>query len=109
MGDSLMGPSRDKDVEENKKGDGWKEKNVCKRYLVGFCPNNSQDNWFHNTRRDTGMCYKVHSDRLRSDFEAHPDKGKYQQDYEKDFLSYLESLVHEADAWIAREKGNAAG
>merc|ERR1712187_906200 len=51
----------------------------------------------------------IHSDRLRSDFEAHPDRSKYQHDYEKDFLSYLEGLIHEADAWIARERGNAAG
>lgn len=106
--DSLMGPSRDKSAEEQQKGDGWKERNVCKRYLVGFCPNNAQDNWFHNTRRDVGTCSKVHSDRLKDDFEKHPDRERYQYDYEKDFLDFLEGLVREADAWIAREKGNCA-
>eukprot|EP00927_Polykrikos_kofoidii_P062970 TRINITY_DN57783_c0_g1_i1.p1 TRINITY_DN57783_c0_g1~~TRINITY_DN57783_c0_g1_i1.p1 ORF type:complete len:287 (-),score=52.76 TRINITY_DN57783_c0_g1_i1:22-807(-) len=107
--DSLMGPSRDKSFEEQQKNDGWKERNVCKRYLIGFCPNNCNDNMFHNTRRDTGMCTKVHSDRLKQDFEGHPDRTRYEPEYEKDFLIYLESQISEADAWIAREKGNCAG
>jgi len=108
--DSLMGPSRDKSMEEQQKTDGWKEKNVCKRYLVGFCPNSEQDNWFHNTRRkDINVCCKIHSDRLKTDFEEHPEKERYQADYEKDFLEFLEGLVREADAWISRETGNCAG
>jgi len=106
--DSLMGPSRDKSTEENAKGDGWKDKNVCKRYLVGFCPNSVQDNWFHNTRRDIGVCTKIHSDRLKTDFEEHKDRAKYEPEFQKDFLLFLEGLVREADAWIARERGNCA-
>lgn len=108
--DSLMGPSRDKSAEEQQKEDGWKDKNVCKRFLVGFCPNNVQDNWFHNTRRkDINVCNKVHSERLQSDFEKHPDRERYQAEYEKEFLDFLEGLVREADAWIARESGNCTG
>lgn len=104
--DSLMGPSRDKGQEEQQKADGWKDRNVCKRFLVGFCPNDAQDNWFKNTRRDTGTCNKIHSERLKELFENHADRQKYESEYEKDFLTYLEGLVHEADAWIAREKKN---
>lgn len=105
--DSLMGPSRDKDMKEQKRSDGWKERNVCKRYMVGFCPNMpGEDNWFKNTRRAIGSCTKIHSEALKLQFEQHPDKEKYQADYEKDFLSYLEGLVHEADQWISREKKN---
>jgi len=108
--DSLMGPSRDKSKEENLKSDGWKENNVCKRYLVGFCPNSAQDNWFHNTRRkDMNVCTKIHSDRLKSDFEQHPDHARYESEYERDFLNFLEGIVREADAWIARENGNVSG
>jgi len=108
--DSLMGPSRDKSREENQTTDGWKESNVCKRYLVGFCPNSAQDNWFHNTRRkDMNVCTKIHSDRLKKDFEEHPDRAKYQSEYERDFLNFLEGIVREADAWIARENGNVTG
>jgi len=108
--DSLMGPSRDKSREENQKGDGWKESNVCKRYLVGFCPNNAQDNWFHNTRRkDMNVCTKIHSDRLKRDFEEHAERARYESEYERDFLNFLEGIVREADAWIARENGNVTG
>mmetsp|Transcript_22632 Transcript_22632/g.52794 ORF Transcript_22632/g.52794 Transcript_22632/m.52794 type:complete len:301 (+) Transcript_22632:113-1015(+) len=108
--DSLMGPSRDKSKSENLRDDGWKEGNVCKRFLVGFCPNSAQDNWFHNTRRkDINVCTKIHSDRLKADFEKHPDRERYQAIYEKEFLDFLEGLVREADAWIARETKNAAG
>lgn len=106
--DSLMGPSRDKSAEEQQSRDGWKEKNVCKRYLVGFCPNMAQDNWFHNTRRDIGVCSKIHSDRLKKDFEEHKDRAKYERKFQEDFLMFLEGLVREADAWIARERGNCA-
>lgn len=106
--DSLMGHTRDKTKEENSKTDGWKESGVCKRYLLGFCPNSAQDNWFHNTRRkDIGMCHKIHSDRLREDFENHPDRGKYEPDYEREFLRFLEDLVREADQWIQRETANS--
>lgn len=104
--DSLMGPSRDKSFQEQQRGDGWKDKNVCKRYLIGFCPNNCQDNWFKNTRRDAGSCTKVHSETLKRQFEEHPDRARYEVDYEKEFLLFLEGLVFEADAWIGREKRN---
>lgn len=105
MLDSLMGPSRNQSCKEYKT-DGWKDRNVCKRYLVGFCPNNVHDNWFKNTRRDVGTCTKVHSDRLRQDFEAHPERARYELEYEREFLQFLENLIREADAWIAREKRN---
>merc|ERR1712014_535033 len=52
---------------------------------------------------------KIHSDRLKEDFQNHPDRSKYEYRYERDFLDYLEGLVREADAWIARENGNAKG
>lgn len=105
-----MGPKRDKNAQEQQKTDGWKEKNICKRYLVGFCPNSQQDNWFHNTRRkDINVCCKIHSERLRTDFEEHADYERYVTEYERDFLEFLEGLVREADAWISREIGNCQG
>jgi len=105
--DSLMGPARDK-PKDQQRTDGWKDRDVCKRFLVGFCPNNAHDNWFHNTRRDVGVCNLIHSERLRADFEGHPDRKKYQSDFEMDFLRYLEAMNAEADAWITRERGHCA-
>jgi len=49
--DSLMGQTRNVDLKEakKKKGQNFKEENVCKFYLVGFCPQNEQ--LFKNTKR----------------------------------------------------------
>lgn len=105
--DSLMGPSRDKDLKDQR-SDGWKEENVCKRFLIGFCPNNQHDCWFNARRRDLGLCTKVHSEALRKQFQGHPDREKHLPAYEKEFLTYLESVIYEADASIAREKKKAA-
>merc|ERR1719160_2316151 len=89
--DSLMGPSRDK-PKDQQRTDEWKKSDVCKRYLVGFCPNSAQHNWFHNTRRDVGVCNKIHSDRLKADFGGHKDRKKYQLEYQQDFLRFLEGV-----------------
>merc|ERR1712039_549009 len=93
-------------ASEQAKGDGWKDKSVCKRFLVQYCPTDKEDNWFRNTRRDPGACFKVHSDRLKADFEKHPDKERYRYDYEKEFLEFCEKIVEDAEAWIKREKAN---
>lgn len=103
--DSLMGPSRDK-AKKDQRSDEWKEKNICKRYLVGFCPNRPEDNWFHNTKRDVGLCNKIHSDALKENFVSHPERGKYEEEYTLEFLRFLESMTAEADAWISREQSN---
>jgi len=104
--DSLMGPSRNKSHEEQQRADAWKDVNVCKRFLVGFCPNQGEDNWFKNTRRDPGTCCKIHSELLRAQYENHPDKSRYAVEYEREFLHFLEGLIFEADSWIGREKVN---
>lgn len=105
--DSLMGPSRNKPKDEQKI-DEWKERDCCKRFLVGFCPNNQLDNWFKNTRGDIfkTVCTKIHSQRLREDYLAHPDRLKYEEEYERDFLHYLDTLIAESDQVVAREKRN---
>jgi len=104
--DSLMGPSRNKSHEEQQRDDAWKDANVCKHFLVGFCPNQGEDNWFRNTRRDPGTCSKIHSELLRAQFESHADRSKYAEEYEREFLYFLEGLIFEADSWIGREKVN---
>lgn len=53
-----------------------------------------------------GTCRKVHSDLLKLEFEGHPDRAQFESEYEKEFLTYLEGLIFEADAWIGREKKN---
>lgn len=106
--DSLMGTHRNDDRKEAKKkaGNNFKEDDVCKYYLVGFCPQHEE--LFRSTKKDVGKCYKVHSDAMKSEFESHPDKTRYQAEYEEKLRRYLEELVRWADDRVAREKRNIA-
>jgi len=104
--DSLMGSHRNVNREEAKarKGNNFKEDNICKLYLIGFCP--QHEGLFHSTKRDIGKCSKVHSEAMKSEFEEHPDKEKYMREYKRQLKNYLEELVRGADERVAREKRN---
>jgi len=106
--DSLMGNHRnlDKDEVKKKKGKNFLEDNVCKLFLVGFCPQHEE--LFHSTKRDIGKCSKLHSEALKEEFEAAPDKEKYLDQYLEKLRRYLEELVRNADDWVARERRNIA-
>jgi len=109
MLDSLMGQSRDASLDEAKKNKGknFTAPNVCKFHLLGFCPQNELGNSKLTTKRNLGECTKVHSDAMKKEYEEHPEKAKFQDEYEKQLLPFLESQVREADAWVSREKANA--
>lgn len=106
--DSLMGSHRNADKKEvqARKGNNFRDDNVCKFYLVGFCPQHEE--LFVSTKRDIGMCDKVHSDAMKEELEAHADRERYKAEYEKSLLRYLEELVRLADDWVARERRNIA-
>jgi len=104
--DSLMGQTRDVDLKEAKKtkGQNFKEEDVCKFHLLGFCPIDQQ--LFRNTKRHLGDCPKVHSNALKEEYEEHPKKEEYQARYLKDVIRYLESVVRTADEAVVRVKRN---
>jgi len=104
--DSLMGTHRNVDRREAKarKGNNFKEVNICKFYLVGFCP--KHEDLFHSTKRDIGRCPKVHSEAMKLEFEEHPDKDKFMGEYERQLKNYLEELTRGADDNVARETRN---
>lgn len=104
--DSLMGSHRNVDRKEAKarKGQNFKEDNICKLYLLGFCP--QYEDLFHSTKRDIGKCNKVHSEAMKLEFEAHPERERYMFEYERQLRNYLEDLVRGADEWVARERRN---
>jgi len=106
--DSLMGSHRNSDRKTfmAKKGQGFKEDNICKYHLIGFCP--QYEELFHSTKRDLGHCTKVHSEAMKEEFEASPEKERYQADWERKLKAYLEDLVRGADDWVARERRNIA-
>jgi len=104
--DSLMGSHRNVDRKEAKarRGNNFKGDNICKFYLVGFCP--KHEDLFHSTKRDIGKCHKVHSEAMKSELEAHPDKERYMAEYERQLKNYLEELTRGADDNVARETRN---
>ena len=121
--DSLMGPSRDKRAASSGHArEGFLDRNqgfltrlsgckgvscrrprsVCKRYLLGLCPND----WFKSTKREMAQCGGIHSDILREELEAHPERERYVAEFESQLLEYLEDICMDADRWVARERGN---
>lgn len=101
--DSLMGPSRDKRAASSGHArEGFLDRSVCKRYLLGLCPND----WFKSTKREMAQCGGIHSDILREELEAHPERERYVAEFESQLLEYLEDICMDADRWVARERGN---
>jgi len=102
--DSLMGTHRnvDRKEAEARKGSNFKGANVCKYYLLGFCP--QYEELFTSTKRDIGRCEKVHSDALKVEFDSSPDKDKYEAEYLRDIQRYLEGLIRGAEDWASRER-----
>eukprot|EP00929_Paragymnodinium_shiwhaense_P099967 TRINITY_DN6190_c0_g1_i2.p1 TRINITY_DN6190_c0_g1~~TRINITY_DN6190_c0_g1_i2.p1 ORF type:complete len:172 (-),score=24.29 TRINITY_DN6190_c0_g1_i2:545-1060(-) len=69
MLDALMGPSRDVSAKEKSQED-WKDRTVCKKFLIGFCP---YDKSCLGGRRSIDPCPKIHNEHLRKAFEEHGD------------------------------------
>ncbi|KAI9141717.1 hypothetical protein BKA69DRAFT_1028204 [Paraphysoderma sedebokerense] len=67
---------------------------ACRNYLCGLCPHDL----FTNTKMDLGPCTKVHSDKLKEDYEQALAEGK--ADYEMEFFRNLEGFVHDCDRKI---------
>jgi len=98
--DSLMGAHRNRDEDEPAaKKTHWKDDDVCKYYLCGFCPHDL----FVSTKSDIGPCDKIiHSDELRRDFQE--QKPSRKQRYELRFLAFLQELVRKLERKIQRAK-----
>lgn len=62
--DELMGGSRNSMPGENSHQQSWKDDNVCKYFLCGFCPSQL----FVNTKADVGESGKPSTDRQNSLF-----------------------------------------
>ena len=69
---------------------------ICRSYLVGTCPHDL----FTNTKQDLGPCPKVHSEPLKSEYEAAQDKSKYgfEYDYMRDMQKYIDECNRRIDA-----------
>merc|ERR1712050_539175 len=101
MLDALMGPGRDQTKDPN--AQDWKDRSICRGYLVGFCP---LDKSALGGKRTMDVCPKIHSDIIRTKFEASSD-GAEDSDFrircEEISLRDLEYVISECEGHTRRE------
>ncbi|MCJ1354175.1 MAG: splicing factor [Icmadophila ericetorum] len=68
---------------------------VCRSFLAGTCPHDL----FTNTKQDLGPCPKVHSEPLKAEYDASPDKSKYgfEYDYMRDMQKHIDDCNRRID------------
>jgi hypothetical protein len=62
--DELMGKNRNALPTQASKGTHFSDPEVCKNFLVQFCPHQL----FINTKSDLGTCSKLHDEHLKSQY-----------------------------------------
>jgi len=108
--DSLMGASRNQDTAEQKKnkGNNFKKKDICKHFLLGFCPGHEvgQTKLSRFKGVNEEQCRLTHSEAMKEEFEKHEDHKELRKEYEESLLRDLRKLVREAGVMAKKEQGN---
>lgn len=94
--DELMGKNRNVAPGASINQVKYSDEDVCKYYLVEFCPHDL----FVNTRADLGPCTKVHDDELKKQYQKSSRFGRL--GYEEDYERFLKSLLNEVERKIKR-------
>lgn len=69
---------------------------VCRSYLVGTCPHDL----FTNTKQDLGQCPKVHSESLKTEYEALPDRERQRYGFDYDYMRDLQKYIDDCNRRI---------
>jgi hypothetical protein len=97
--DELMGKDRDLARKEKVKlQKHFDSLEVCKYYLLDFCPHDL----FPNTKSDLGPCKKRHDQYFRQQFTRDSNREGYQIKYEEMLMDFLEELIAEVDNKMKR-------
>lgn len=101
MLDELMGADRNKrPTEMGTGGIKYHDPQVCKYYLVEFCPYLL----FLNTKSDIGPCSKkYHDERLKESFIKEASLVE-KEEYEFHFISFIDKLVSDLEKKLKRAK-----
>ena len=80
----------------------WKQHEMCKPYLLDFCPYEL----FSNTKMYLGSCKGTHSDVVKQQFESSNDgdKASLIRKYELDFLTQLERILDNIEVRYRKAK-----
>ncbi|CAE7409344.1 crop [Symbiodinium natans] len=105
MLDALMGPQRDVGKKGKQLSDDWKDKTVCKSFLVGLCPYDKAV-LGGIQKRDLRMCSKIHSDIIRDRFVQHADgaeQSETRMEYEDECFNQCEEVLAEFETFSRKE------
>ena len=69
---------------------------ACRSFVAGTCPHDL----FTNTKQDLGPCSKIHSEALKSEYEALSDKDKHKYGFEYDYLRDMQKYIDECNRRI---------
>ncbi|CAG8977576.1 hypothetical protein HYALB_00008352 [Hymenoscyphus albidus] len=69
---------------------------VCRSFLAGTCPHDL----FTNTKQDLGPCSKVHSEPLKTEYEAASPAEKQKWGFEYDYMRDLQKYIDECNRRI---------
>ncbi|PHH93323.1 hypothetical protein CDD83_7108 [Cordyceps sp. RAO-2017] len=69
---------------------------VCRSYIVGTCPHDL----FTNTKQDFGPCGRVHSEGLKAEYEALPERERQRHGFEYDYLRDLHKYIDDCNRRI---------
>jgi hypothetical protein len=94
--DELMGKYRNVAPGSNVNKISFEDDDVCKHFLVSFCPHEL----FVNTRADLGPCTKSHDEGLKLKYQKSSRYGRL--GYEDDFERFLRNLLSDVDRKIRR-------
>uniref|UniRef100_A0A2R5L9M8 Putative spliceosome subunit n=1 Tax=Ornithodoros turicata TaxID=34597 RepID=A0A2R5L9M8_9ACAR len=102
--DELMGRDRNLAPTEKKNTCSWEDQDVCKHFLVKFCPNEL----FVNTKADLGPCSKIHDERLKKEYTeyySYEQSNRYRKEgYEESFLQFCQSMLSDVEKRIRRAR-----
>lgn len=107
--DKLMGPSRNM-AKNERTGEEFKEENICKHYLVGFCPDGvlgkvvAKEMEFSTHPLRPIPCTRVHSLGMKQEFESHPKAEEFRKQYEDGLRRRIEEIISECDRREAIER-----
>eukprot|EP00930_Biecheleria_cincta_P006669 TRINITY_DN107720_c0_g1_i1.p1 TRINITY_DN107720_c0_g1~~TRINITY_DN107720_c0_g1_i1.p1 ORF type:complete len:396 (-),score=76.00 TRINITY_DN107720_c0_g1_i1:108-1232(-) len=107
MLDALMGPQRDAiNIREKDPAEDWKDKSVCKNFLLGYCPFDKAA--LGGIRKlHVRVCPKIHSELIRDRFSKHADGAEgsdLRADFEVGLLEDLKEVVQECEQFSKREE-----
>ncbi|KAL2920226.1 splicing factor [Polyrhizophydium stewartii] len=74
----------------------FRDQDVCKHFLVEFCPNDM----FLNTKADLGRCFNLHDEKLQREYHESSARGSL--GYEQRFYDYLQQIVDNIDRTIRK-------